>query len=228
MFSKKSKAFFKIFLWVLIVHVCLTLINEPKNEEKEKKHKIIVKNVILQPKKLETKELPKEVEAKKTKEKICTPKVVSKKPAKKNRLKKKEVKRKAPTKNRKKPDKKLLDALDAQINNLDVSHSFETKTTLDIPSLQTLKIDTAPENVTSFNEDQKNLLATFFKEKLLLPEFGEVKIKFSIDHKGKVQEFEILESKSEKNRKYLKNTLPELDFPCFNETLTIRFYNENN
>lgn len=70
-------------------------------------------------------------------------------------------------------------------------------------------------------------LSAFLQETLQLPEFGEVKIELSVDARGKLTHFKILETKSEKNADFLKNRLPELQFPCFNKssTLTIVFRN---
>lgn len=50
-----------------------------------------------------------------------------------------------------------------------------------------------------------------------LPEFGAVKLKISIDSLGRVQAIEILEKKSEKNARYLKEAILNMSFPRFEE-----------
>lgn len=71
---------------------------------------------------------------------------------------------------------------------------------------------------------------------LQLPEFGEVLIHIEISSTGKVLTVEILQTESTKNSAFLKNQLPELSFPCFNEfalhenkmEFTIAFRNAEN
>lgn len=61
------------------------------------------------------------------------------------------------------------------------------------------------------------ILIAYLQNALDLPEFGEVKAKLDIDRFGRLIDFEILETKSVKNAEFLKNRLPELALPCFNE-----------
>lgn len=71
-------------------------------------------------------------------------------------------------------------------------------------------------------------ISAFLQETLRLPEIGQVRVRLSIDRFGKLQSVEVLDSKSEKNAEFLKKQLPELQFPCLNEivSLTIVFSNE--
>ena len=50
---------------------------------------------------------------------------------------------------------------------------------------------------------------------LRLPEYGEVKVKLTLQRSGKVAKLAISSSKSEANRKYIEKTLPTLSFPSF-------------
>ena len=97
-----------------------------------------------------------------------------------------------------------------------------SKPQLAIPTLAATSVvqEAPPDNV-------HERLSAFLQEALQLPEFGEVKVELSVDARGKLTHFKILETKSEKNADFLKNRLPELQFPCFNEssTLTIVFRN---
>ncbi len=98
------------------------------------------------------------------------------------------------------------------------------KAALDIPVLSHTVLS-GPQNETPPGIEER--LSAFLQEMLQLPEFGEVKVKLSIDAKGRLTQFEIVEAKSEKNGQFLKNRLPELQFPCLNESasLTIVFRN---
>jgi len=70
-------------------------------------------------------------------------------------------------------------------------------------------------------------IAALLQQELELPEFGEVKIKLSINRFGHLETVEILESKSQKNEAFLKKRLGEIQFPQLKETmsLTIAFTN---
>lgn len=72
-------------------------------------------------------------------------------------------------------------------------------------------------------------IALLLQELLQLPEYGEVRAQLKISRLGQLESFDILESKSKKNSDFLKNRLPEVQFPCLNEsaTLTIVFRNAN-
>ena len=56
-------------------------------------------------------------------------------------------------------------------------------------------------------------LFTFLSQSLQLPDYGKVTVKLRLSPKGKVLKLEVLESLSEKNETYLKQTLPKLLFP---------------
>ena len=58
-------------------------------------------------------------------------------------------------------------------------------------------------------------LAGRLKLLLRLPEYGEVKIKLTLDHMGKVVKVSVSHSESELNKKYIEKTLPGLSFPAF-------------
>ena len=71
-------------------------------------------------------------------------------------------------------------------------------------------------------------IALFLQDILQLPEFGEVRAKIAINCRGELEELQILDTKSVKNSEFLKKRLPEVQFPCLNDaiTLTIVFRNE--
>lgn len=96
-----------------------------------------------------------------------------------------------------------------------------TKKPLSIPKLD---LSVTPTDALPNTTDE---VIAFLQESLKLPEYGEVKAKITIDIRGQLVSVEIVEAKSAKNGQFLKNRLPELQFPCFNETtsLTIVFRN---
>lgn len=117
----------------------------------------------------------------------------------------------------------------------EISHSlaaFATPGAKDYPSSTQSKIEIAPLDplpapISLPKLDPTEEITSFLQSKLKLPEYGEVKIRLEIDPKGHLLSMNILESRSEKNSSFLKNRLPELQFPCFNESssLTIVFKN---
>jgi len=52
---------------------------------------------------------------------------------------------------------------------------------------------------------------------LQLPEIGDVKIKIMLAAPGTISSIQILDAKSKKNAEWLKNQLPLLSLPCFND-----------
>ncbi len=95
------------------------------------------------------------------------------------------------------------------------------KTTLHIPTLTEIIRET-PSNGCS-----DEIIAAFLQEVLTLPEFGDVRVSMTIDRSGHLKSLEVLVAKSEKNATFLKNRLPELQYPCLNEeaSLTVLFSN---
>jgi hypothetical protein len=76
-------------------------------------------------------------------------------------------------------------------------------------------------------------LIAYLESNLDLPEYGKVKLELCIDRKGHLVKSQVLDSENNKNSEFLKNRLPELTFPCFNDfqitentlTFTISFRN---
>lgn len=90
------------------------------------------------------------------------------------------------------------------------------------PQLSDISSEILPEDLTT---NEKIIL--LLQETLQLPEFGEVKVFLSIDRSGRLQSLEVLKAESAKNAEFLKNRLPDLQFPCLNEatSLTVVFSN---
>lgn len=65
--------------------------------------------------------------------------------------------------------------------------------------------------------DYYDELASRLKLLLRLPEFGEVKIKLTLERSGKFVKLAIVNAQSKKNRTYIEQTLPSLKFPSFGD-----------
>ena len=122
-----------------------------------------------------------------------------------------------------------------QINHSDallkqIAASLDSMTSAPVPSVKQeiaiphVHIQLPPEEIVPVAAEQ---IAFFLREALQLPEYGEVKAHLVINRFGKLEALEILETKSEKNGQFLTNRLPELQFPCLNEStsLTVVFRN---
>lgn len=116
----------------------------------------------------------------------------------------------------------LLQEIESNLDAIVAPAASLQRTNIHIPVLS----ENAPEQ-TSEGSSAEEIIAAFLSEALTLPEFGEVRASLSIDRWGHLQSCEIVSAKSEKNGAFLKNRLPQLQFPCLNEgaTLTIVFSN---
>ncbi len=116
----------------------------------------------------------------------------------------------------------LISEIEKNLKSLAASAPVVKKSNIAIPTFKTPQLQT--QSTEHFAVEQ---IATLLQETLELPEFGEVKISLSINRFGILEKLEILDVKSEKNAEFLKKRLPELQFPCLNEstTLTIVFSN---
>ncbi|HEV7735879.1 MAG TPA: hypothetical protein VGO47_00660 [Chlamydiales bacterium] len=116
----------------------------------------------------------------------------------------------------------LLQEIEASLETIASPTPTPTpKTTLHIPMLTEIIRETTG----SGSSDE--IIAAFLQEVLTLPEFGDVRVSMTIDRSGHLKSLEVLIAKSEKNATFLKNRLPELQYPCLNEeaSLTVLFSN---
>ncbi|MDE3045070.1 MAG: hypothetical protein KGJ02_00270 [Verrucomicrobiota bacterium] len=90
-----------------------------------------------------------------------------------------------------------------------------TKSAIAVPTIQ-FNTPHEEEKETDFDS-----IALFLQNALELPEYGEVKVRLTIDTAGHVASLEILETKNEKNEEFLKKRLPELQFPCLNKSASL-------
>lgn len=212
---EKNKSLFKInkktIYRVITFHLVLILlfIIPFSSFKKQKKQNLIVETIILKP---EVKPLPKPKQT-----------FVKKVPVRKSPPRPLPVKKAPPPKKpiavKKAPMDKtkylsLLDKLEKQINTLSKKKEIIKTTDLKIPKgVKILDIDKKIENVPIDNFSKfKQILVKELQDNLSLPEYGEVKVSFTILPSGKITDVLILDSKSEINQSYLKNSLSELSF----------------
>jgi len=82
--------------------------------------------------------------------------------------------------------------------------------------------------------DYPDLIADYLRQLLHLPEFGEVNVQLTLHQDGRVAKLVVLYAGSERNKRYLEQSLPFLRFPSFNgsfakkmeHTFTLTFCNE--
>jgi len=115
----------------------------------------------------------------------------------------------------------LIKSLQKAADDLPVQAALPKKEAdLVVPSLiASLHIDASSENEGPAPDEitYVHLLAAHLQEKLELPEEGEVKIRLSLKSDGSFLSLQVLKAESVQNLNYLKNTLPALIFPCFND-----------
>lgn len=96
--------------------------------------------------------------------------------------------------------------------------SVSMEMNLPVP-ISSLKVDDASESgVSELGEREtryREELASRMKLLLRLPEYGEVKMKLTLDRAGKVVKLIITSTQSAKNRTYIEKTVPTLTFPSF-------------
>lgn len=116
----------------------------------------------------------------------------------------------------------LLKELEASLETITApTHPLSQKPVMHIPILTEIIRET------SASGSSDEIIAAFLQEALTLPEFGDVRVKMAIDRLGRLKSLDVLTAKSEKNATFLKNRLPELQYPCLNEeaSLTVLFSN---
>lgn len=107
----------------------------------------------------------------------------------------------------------------AKIDKIEVSKVNSKKAILP-EQIGTLSVDAVvlTENSGSLNVRElgyRDELGARLKKLLKLPEHGEVKIKLTLDKMGKFIRVDIVNAESDKNKKYIENTIKTLTFPSF-------------
>lgn len=122
---------------------------------------------------------------------------------------------------------KLLSQAQETIAKIDKSRDKVSRTNLSDPgfvhspvAISNLQIDSfadygSKQQLSSQEASYRDELASRLKLLLKLPEYGEVKIKLTLERSGKVAKVVIISAASATNRKYVEKTLPTLTFPAF-------------
>ena len=124
---------------------------------------------------------------------------------------------------------KPLDEITEALKGLETLGASK-KNKIELPSL--IQMEQQSVEPPSYSE----FLIAYLQKSLDLPEYGKVQIKLMINKDGTLLASEILSSENPKNSEFLKNRLPELTFPCFNDfnidekflSFTVSFCNEEN
>ena len=114
-------------------------------------------------------------------------------------------------------DEHLLSQLEESLKSFAIPITCPTPTTVKLQEIPAMQLNIDSSIFTSNDTDLQNRLLGELQNNLKMPEFGEVKAELSISAGGTINTVKILESKSAKNKKYLKKTLPALIFPWFNQ-----------
>ncbi|NGX44218.1 MAG: hypothetical protein K1060chlam3_00383 [Candidatus Anoxychlamydiales bacterium] len=200
LFKINKKTIYRVILFHIIVILCLVI--PFRSLKKQKKQSLIINNIILKP---EIKPIAKQTFIKKAPTRPI--------PVKKTPIQKKTaLKKAAPIDNQKYLS--LLDKLEKQINDLDDKKEIIKTSDLRIPKkVKPLSFDQKIEEASFDNFSKfKQILVKELQDNLNLPEYGEVRISFIIHPEGKITDVLILDSKSEINQSYLKNSLYEISF----------------
>lgn len=221
---KNSSVFNAIALLVVSLHLCVFffLAFEEKKEMtlQPKVHKLVVQTIKIKnktpsilaavPKEVKT---PTPVSTKKSNpEPVLKPKI---QPKEKTDVPKKEVvKTTSSIKKNEDSKKKLL-----QIAQESLAKIEKRSDNLEFNSIKSEKIGKLEKigslksiSESSTDSNSKNQLCAQLRSFLKLPEYGEVEIKLTLDKTGKVVALKVLETKSDRNRKYIEELLPRLTF----------------
>lgn len=217
LFKIKKKTIHKVIIFHIIF--ILVLAFQFKSSKIHKKKNLVVNNVIV----------PKNPQ--KT--------IIQKKPTPKPLLKPIARKSYSPTikKDIQKIEKKasLISALEKQIKTLEKKEEkSSSKNDLLIPkNVKKIDIDKLLDIVQKNDSNNyKELLVKELQNNLNLPEYGAVKVSLKIHPTGEISDIVILDSQSEKNQRYLKNSLIEISFKSINkmfddtQEFTVTFKNE--
>ncbi len=118
---------------------------------------------------------------------------------------------------------KLLKELEQSLTRIEKPASSaapsSARSTLQRPLL---KIDSLALFGEKGDEEYEAALIATLHEELSLPEFGEVKIKLTLQNNGRFVKMEIVGAKNAKNQRYLEEELPRMHFPRFSGALVSR------
>ncbi len=160
----------------------------------------------------------------------AAPKVVGKKETHKKATDQVVAKKSEPKKPQNEALKKLLASAEESIakidKNRDKGSTSPTKAGAILPGkIEKLQIDAVGnDRLTGTEASYRDELSIRLKRLLRLPEFGEVKLKLTLERTGRVANITVLNSQSTLNRTYIESTLPTLKFIDFGKN----FSGENN
>lgn len=197
---------------------------EPEKVAEVKKEKVVVKKEPAKPKPAEKikekpvaqKTTPKKVEKKK--EKVTTaPKTT---PKQENAVDKAKIEKQQALL---KKAKESMAKIDKNVVDVGSTVPVTFRKPGKIEKLQIEGLPTANSSKAVFSENESSYheeLASRLKLFLRLPDYGEVKIKLTLERSGKVGKVAIVSAKSVQNKKYIEDTVPGLSFPAFGDNFS--------
>lgn len=141
-------------------------------------------------------------------------------------IKKTEAPKKSP------PPADVWNEIDQALAKIETKSYPKEKPSLDLPQPLTFLDESTPALASvegSLDDRVESLLVGFLHDTLHLPEVGEVKIELTIKKDGTVSRVVVVSAESRKNKLYLEQHLPLLQFPMQldqEKTWTLTFYNE--
>ncbi len=125
-----------------------------------------------------------------------------------------------------KPKKKVIKEINEGLAKIEHKVYSMPRSKLDVPQIQS---SPPVEPFETGWSSQEETLMSFLHASLNLPEFGEVKIQLTIKKDGSVSQMVVLQAESQKNKAYLQEYLPHLQFPLIldkEKTFILTFCNE--
>ncbi len=221
---KKRRITFLVIVVHFFVLFFLSFLERSKNLFKKIPKEIVVNTIKLEkPNKLEKPKIlySKSVKVKKI-PKVKKRKILEKPKKRKIIQKPKKIKKivSKRSESKKKFSLKLIKEIEKGIEKFELSAAPKLKNSpLKIPKSFSLDIEKENNIKNDKRESFQKVLIEHLKKNLHLPEYGEVRLKFTLLSDGSFKDIEVISSKSKKNEEYLKNRLPTLSFPWFNQYL---------
>lgn len=110
--------------------------------------------------------------------------------------------------------KESIAKIQSSRDNKGTSKSKDASELRDLGTIDSLHVDSA-DTIKPEDMGYYGVLASYLRQALRFPEFGEVKVQLTLNRGGEVTKVETLSAKSENNKQYVEKMLPTLRFPPF-------------
>ncbi|NGX41738.1 MAG: hypothetical protein K940chlam7_00010 [Chlamydiae bacterium] len=110
--------------------------------------------------------------------------------------------------------KESIAKIQSSRDNKGASKSKDASELRDLGTIDSLHVDSA-DTIKPEDMGYYGVLASYLRQALRFPEFGEVKVRLTLNRGGEVTKVETVSTKSENNKQYVEKMLPTLRFPPF-------------